>query len=57
MKVVSSGGDLGRTWFLMEIVVNCFASRNDQKVKNEVVTLLTKGMTKVIYNLLGQIPK
>lgn len=33
----------------MEIAVNLFASRNYQKVKNEVVTPL-KGMKKVIYN-------
>lgn len=44
------GGDLGRTWFLMETVVNLFASRHYQKVKNEVVTTIAKGMTKVIYD-------
>lgn len=36
----------------METVVNHFASRNYQKVKNdvEVVTTITKGMRKVIYD-------
>lgn len=36
----------------METVVNRFASRNYQKVKNEVevVTITTKGMRKVIYD-------
>lgn len=37
----------------METVVNLFASRNYQKVKNEVVTTI-EGMTKVIYDYLDR---
>lgn len=36
----------------METVIKLSTSRNNQKVKNEVVTTITKGMAKVIYDYL-----
>lgn len=38
----------------METVVKLSTSRNNQKVKNELVTAITKGMAKVIYDYLDR---
>lgn len=52
LKVVSSWEEIWAGH--LETVVKLSTSRNNQKVKNELVTAITKGMAKVIYDYLDR---
>lgn len=53
LKVVSSWEEIWAGH--LETVVKLSTSRNNQKVKNELVTTITKGMAKVIYDYLDRL--